>query len=95
VGFEGIETRAVDVQVPVDGFASLSIARNLCLDAGGFNQEARERVRSRPDRLVSRCPRGESPSISRLPILPKEGSHYDLPIALGLMAPSARFRPMR
>ena len=27
--------------------------------------------------------------------LPKEGSHYDLPIALGLMAAMARFRPMR
>jgi magnesium chelatase family protein len=27
--------------------------------------------------------------------LPKEGSHYDLPIALGLMRRSAPFRPMR
>jgi len=48
------------------------------------------------DRLgVWRCRHGESRSIWRPPIVPKEGSHYDLPIALGLMAAIGAIPPGR
>src|SRR5262252_1423857 len=81
--FEGIEARAVDVQVQVapglPAFAIVGLPDKAV-------SEARERVRSAliasglalPARriIVNLAPAD----------LPKEGSHYDLPIALGLMA---------
>jgi magnesium chelatase family protein len=83
VAFEGIEARAVDVQVQVapglPAFQVVGLADKAV-------SEARERVRSAliasglalPARriIVNLAPAD----------LPKEGSHYDLPIALGLMA---------
>src|ERR1700752_2050441 len=83
VAFEGIEARAVDVQVQVAaGLAAFAI---VGLPDKAVS-EARERVRSAliasglalPARriIVNLAPAD----------LPKEGSHYDLPIALGLMA---------
>lgn len=83
VAFEGIEARAVDVQVQVapglPAFAIVGLPDKAV-------SEARERVRSAliasglalPARriIVNLAPAD----------LPKEGSHYDLPIALGLMA---------
>ena len=48
--------------------------------------ESRERVRSALSPRGSRCRQSGSRSISRPADLPKEGSHYDLPIALGVMA---------
>jgi magnesium chelatase family protein len=83
VAFEGIEARAVDVQVQVapglPAFHVVGLADKAV-------SEARERVRSAliasglalPARriIVNLAPAD----------LPKEGSHYDLPIALGLMA---------
>lgn len=83
VAFEGIEARAVDVQVQ--------------LSAGGVNfvlvglgdkavAESKERVRSA---LIAS---GLSLPNKRLTVnlapadMPKEGSHFDLPIALGIMA---------
>jgi magnesium chelatase family protein len=83
VAFEGIEARAVDVQVQ--------------LSAGGVNfvlvglgdkavAESKERVRSA---LIAS---GLALPAKRLTVnlapadMPKEGSHYDLPIALGIMA---------
>ena len=83
VAFEGIDARAVDVQVQVaPGLPAFSI---VGLPDKAVS-EARERVRAAliasglalPARriIVNLAPAD----------LPKEGSHYDLPIALGLMA---------
>lgn len=83
VAFEGIEARAVDVQVQVapglPAFHVVGLADKAV-------SEARERVRSAlvasglalPSRRIT---------VNLAPAdMPKEGSHYDLPIALGLMA---------
>jgi magnesium chelatase family protein len=83
VAFEGIEAKPVDVQVQVAngtvGFTVVGLPDKAVT-------EARERVRSAliasglalpPKRITVNL----SPAD-----LPKEGSHYDLPIALGLMA---------
>src|SRR5881396_2556026 len=83
VAFEGIEARAVDVQVQVapglPAFAIVGLPDKAV-------SEARERVRSAliasglalPARRITVNLAPADP--------PKEGSHYDLPIALGLMA---------
>jgi len=83
VAFEGIEARAVDVQVQVAPGLPAFIIVGL---ADKAVSEAKERVRGAllasglalPARriIVNLAPAD----------LPKEGSHYDLPIALGLMA---------
>ncbi len=83
VAFQGIEARAVDVQVQVapglPAFHVVGLADKAV-------SEARERVRAAliasglalPPRRIT---------VNLAPAdLPKEGSHYDLPIALGLMA---------
>src|SRR6201988_308046 len=82
VAFEGIEARAVDVQVQV---APGLPAFNVVGLADKAVSEARERVRAAlvasglalPARRITVNPAPAD--------LPKEGSHYDLPIALGLM----------
>ena len=83
VAFEGIEARAVDVQVQVaPGLPAFHV---VGLGDKAVS-EARERVRSAlvasglalPSRRIT---------VNLAPAdMPKEGSHYDLPIALGLMA---------
>src|ERR1700750_1825603 len=83
VAFEGIEARAVDVQVQVapglPAFAIVGLPDKAV-------SEARERVRSA---LIAS---GLALPARRIVVnlapadLPKEGSHYDLPIALGVMA---------
>src|SRR4030081_3037904 len=83
VAFEGIEARAVDVQVQVapglPAFAIVGLPDKAV-------SEARERVRS------ALIPTGLALPARRITVnlapadLPKEGSHYDLPIALGLLA---------
>jgi magnesium chelatase family protein len=83
VAFEGIEARSVDVQVAVapglPAFHVVGLADKAV-------SEARERVRGA---LVAS---GLALPARRIIVnlapadLPKEGSHYDLPIALGLMA---------
>jgi magnesium chelatase family protein len=83
VAFEGVETRAVDVQVQVaPGLPKF----HLVGLADKAVSEARERVRAAliasglalPSRRIT---------VNLAPAdVPKEGSHYDLPIALGLMA---------
>ncbi|RXF75675.1 YifB family Mg chelatase-like AAA ATPase [Hansschlegelia zhihuaiae] len=83
VAFEGIEARAVDVQVQVvPGMPAFTI---VGLPDKAVS-EARERVRAAlvatglalPPRRIT---------VNLAPAdLPKEGSHFDLPIALGLMA---------
>ncbi|MGY6643995.1 MAG: YifB family Mg chelatase-like AAA ATPase [Salinarimonas sp.] len=83
VAFEGIEARAVDVQVQISpGTVAFTIV-GLPDKAVG---ESRERVRSA---LVSS---GLALPSKRITVnlapadMPKEGSHFDLPIALGVMA---------
>jgi magnesium chelatase family protein len=83
VAFEGIETRPVDVQVQISN-------GNVVFNVVGLGDkavaESRERVRSA---LVAS---GLSLPAKRITVnlapadMPKEGSHYDLPIALGVMA---------
>src|ERR1700749_3192231 len=82
VAFEGIEARAVDVQVQVapglPAFTVVGLADKAV-------SEARERVRSALIASGLALP-ARRITVNLAPAdLPKEGSHYDLPIALGLM----------
>ncbi|WP_342359463.1 YifB family Mg chelatase-like AAA ATPase [Terrarubrum flagellatum] len=83
VAFEGIEARAVDVQVQV------SIGKVLFIVVGLADKavaESRERVRSALIASGLSLP-NKRITVNLAPAdLPKEGSHYDLPIALGVMA---------
>src|SRR5262247_3621702 len=83
VAFEGIEARAVDVQVQM---APGLPAFNVVGLADKAVSEARERVRAAL--VASGLPLpARRITVNLAPAdLPKEGSHYDLPIALGLMA---------
>ncbi len=83
VAFEGIEVRPVDVQVQVaPGMPAFTI---VGLPDKAVS-EARERVRSALTASGLALP-ARRITINLAPAdLPKEGSHYDLPIALGLMA---------
>ena len=82
VAFEGIEGRAVDVQVQI---SSGNVAFTLVGLPDKAVAESKERVRSAL--LAS----GLAMPAKRIVVnlapadLPKEGSHYDLPIALGIM----------
>src|ERR1700693_1293566 len=83
VAFEGIEARSVDVQVQVapglPAFAIVGLPDKAV-------SEARARVRSA---LIASglAPPPRQFTVNLAPAdLPKEGSHYDLPIALGLLA---------
>jgi hypothetical protein len=83
VAFEGIEARAVDVQVQVapglPAFAIVGLPDKAV-------SETRERVRSALIASGLALP-ARRITVNLAPAdLPKEGSHYDLPIALGLMA---------
>src|ERR1700738_30528 len=83
VAFEGIEARAVDVQVQVapglPAFAIVGLPDKAV-------SEALERVRSALIASGLALP-ARRITVNLAPAdLPKEGSHYDLPIALGLMA---------
>jgi magnesium chelatase family protein len=83
VAFQGIEARAVDVQVQVapglPAFTVVGLADKAV-------SEARERVRSALIASGLALP-ARRITVNLAPAdLPKEGSHYDLPIALGLMA---------
>src|SRR5216684_32785 len=83
VAFEGIEARAVDVQVQV---APGLPAFNVVGLPDKAVSEARERVRSAMIASGLALP-ARRITVNLAPAdLPKEGSHYDLPIALGLMA---------
>src|SRR4051812_18171416 len=83
VAFEGIEGRAVDVQVQIS-------AGNVFFAIVGLPDkavaESRERVRSALLASGLALP-AKRIIVNLAPAdLPKEGSHYDLPIALGVMA---------
>ena len=83
VAFEGIEARAVDVQVQV---APGLPAFNIVGLPDKAVSEASERVRAALVASGLALP-ARRITINLAPAdLPKEGSHYDLPIALGLMA---------
>src|SRR5258705_3038240 len=83
VAFEGIEARPVDVQVQVPpGLPAFNV---VGLPDKAVS-EARERVRAALVASGLALP-ARRITVNLAPAdLPKEGSHYDLPIALGLMA---------
>ena len=83
VAFEGIEARGVDVQVQVaPGLPAFTI---VGLPDKAVS-EAKERVRAALIASGLALP-ARRITVNLAPAdLPKEGSHYDLPIALGLMA---------
>lgn len=83
VAFEGMEAREVDVQVHIaPGLPSFSVV-GLADKAVG---ESRERVRAALSAVGLALPHSRI-TVNLAPAdLPKEGSHYDLPIALALLA---------
>ena len=90
VAFEGIEARAVDVQVQV---APGLPAFNVVGLPNRAVSEARERVRAALVASGLALP-ARRITVNLAPAdVPKEGSHYDLPIALGLMAAIEPSRP--
>jgi magnesium chelatase family protein len=83
VAFEGIEARAVDVQVQIAPGNVVFMIVGLPDKAVA---ESRERVRSALIASGLALP-AKRITVNLAPAdLPKEGSHYDLPIALGVMA---------
>jgi len=83
VAFEGVEARPIDVQVQV---APGLPAFNIVGLPDKAVSEARERVRAALIASGLALP-AKRITINLAPAdLPKEGSHYDLPIALGLMS---------
>ena len=83
VAFEGIEARPVDVQVQI---ANGSVVFNVVGLGDKAVAESRERVRSALTASGLALP-AKRITVNLAPAdLPKEGSHYDLPIALGVMA---------
>jgi magnesium chelatase family protein len=82
VAFEGIEARAVDVQVQISPGNVVFNVVGLPDKAVG---ESRERVRSALIASGLALP-NKRITVNLAPAdLPKEGSHYDLPIALAVM----------
>jgi len=83
VAFEGVDARRVDVEVQISSGTVNFIVVGLGDKAVG---ESRERVRAAFAGLGLALP-AKRLVVNLAPAdLPKEGSHYDLPIALGLMA---------
>src|ERR671921_2709046 len=83
VAFEGIEARSVDVQVQIAPGNVVFMIVGLPDKAVA---ESRERVRSALIASGLALP-AKRITVNLAPAdLPKEGSHYDLPIALGVMA---------
>lgn len=82
VAFEGIEARAVDVQVQI---AAGAVAFTVVGLPDKAVAESRERVRSALIASGLALP-AKRITVNLAPAdLPKEGSHYDLPIALAVM----------
>ena len=83
VAFEGVEARPVDVQVQI---ASGTVAFTVVGLADKAVVESRERVRSALIASGLALP-AKRITVNLAPAdMPKEGSHYDLPIALAVMA---------
>ncbi len=83
VAFEGVEARRVDVEVQAVGGPAAFVVVGLADKAVG---EARERVRAAFAGLGLALPSRRLVANLAPADLPKEGNHYDLPIALALMA---------
>ena len=84
VAFQGIEAREVDVQVHVGDSGGGQF--NIVGLADKAVAESRERVRAALTAIGLALP-FKRITVNLAPAdLPKEGSHYDLPIALGLLA---------
>ena len=83
VAYLGLEARAVEVQVQLGGGLPAFIIVGLPDKAVA---ESRERVRGALNAIGLALP-PKRITVNLAPAdQPKEGSHYDLPIALGLMA---------
>ncbi len=83
VAFEGVEARPVDVQV---GISSGNVVFNIVGLGDKAVAESKERVRSALLASGLALP-AKRITVNLAPAdLPKEGSHYDLPIALAIMA---------
>lgn len=86
VAFEGMEPREVDVQVHIGQGATTGGVFNVVGLADKAVGESRERVRAALNAVGLALPYNRI-TVNLAPAdLPKEGSHYDLPIALGLLA---------
>ena len=84
VAFQGVDAREVDVQVHVGESGGGQF--NIVGLADKAVAESRERVRAALAAIGLALPYKRI-TVNLAPAdLPKEGSHYDLPIALGLMA---------
>src|SRR5580704_2308868 len=84
VAFQGIEAREVDVQVHI-GDGSGGVFNVVGLGDKAVT-ESRERVRAALSAIGLALPY-ERLTVNLAPAdLPKEGSHYDLPIVLGVLA---------
>src|SRR5580692_10955310 len=83
VAFEGVEARPIDVQVQI---ASGNVAFMIVGLGDKAVAESRERVRAALIASGLALP-ARRITVNLAPAdMPKEGSHYDLPIALGIMA---------
>ncbi|MFD3263659.1 YifB family Mg chelatase-like AAA ATPase [Phenylobacterium ferrooxidans] len=92
LAFQGVEARRVDVEVQLTGGEFAFILVGLGDKAVG---ESRERVRAAFSGLGLSLP-GKRIIVNLAPAdLPKEGSHYDLPIALAVMAAMGIIPPDR
>lgn len=86
VAFQGIEAREVDVQVHIGTHSQAGNNFNIVGLADKAVGESRERVRAALSAIGLAMP-FQKVTVNLAPAdLPKEGSHYDLPIALGLLA---------
>ena len=91
VAFQGVEAREVDVQVHVGESGGGQF--NIVGLADKAVAESRERVRAALTAIGLALP-FKRITVNLAPAdLPKEGSHYDLPIALGLLAGQISPRP--
>lgn len=88
VAFQGIEAREVDVQVHIGSGSSGAGHKHFNVVGLGDKavNESKERVRAALSAIGLAFPY-QRLTVNLAPAdLPKEGSHYDLPIALGLLA---------
>jgi magnesium chelatase family protein len=90
VAFEGIDAKQVDVQVLIaPGLPAFSIVGLPDKSVG----ESRERVRAALTAIGLGLP-AKRITVNLAPAdMPKEGTHYDLPIALGVMAAAGAITP--
>jgi len=84
VAFEGVEARRVDVEVQVSNSGGVEGAFFIVGLADKAVTESRERVRAAFAGLGLALPKRIVVNLAPADVK-KEGSHYDLPIALGLM----------